>query len=152
MLRELPESERGDDGHDVRVVREIEIQGLIQREGTGLGVEGRVGLRGPWWKVVEVVCEPGTQFLDIAYSDCAAGGGAEATVAVEEQVDAVFEALPFREGEELAPFGVAVGDSFVGTEGLCLAVVLAVIKCIIDAIYLRCNCLPVSSCSCRRTC
>jgi hypothetical protein len=32
----------------------------------------------------------------------------------------VFEALPFGVGEEVAPFGVAVGDCFVGAEGLSL--------------------------------
>jgi hypothetical protein len=69
-------------------------------------------------KVVEVVGHSGVDLFDVADSGGAAGGEGEAVVAVELEVDGVFEALPFGVGEEGAPLGVAVGHGFVGPEGL----------------------------------
>ena len=52
-------------------------------------------------------------------------GEAKSVVAIELKVDGVFEALPFGVCEEVAPFGVAVGDSLVRAKCLRLLGVLS---------------------------
>jgi hypothetical protein len=54
-LRELPHPQRGDDGHDISIVREVEVEGLVEREGGGHGVEGYVCLGCAGGKLVEMV-------------------------------------------------------------------------------------------------
>jgi hypothetical protein len=121
----LAEAERGDDGVDVGVVGEVHVEGLVEGKGRGRGVEGHVGLGCAGGEVVEVALEAGVDLLDIADAYTAADGGAEAVVAVELEVDAVFEALPFFVGEEVAEGAVAECDCLVGAEGLCLFAVSA---------------------------
>ncbi len=65
-----------------------------------------------------MVGETSVDLFDVSYTCGAAGWRREAVVAVELQVDCVFEALPFRVCEEVAPFGIAVGDCLVRAECL----------------------------------
>lgn len=44
IVAELGEAEGGEDADDVGVVREIEVEGLIEREGLRVAVEGCVDL------------------------------------------------------------------------------------------------------------
>jgi hypothetical protein len=86
-LSELLHPQCGDDGHDVCVVAEVKVEGLVKWEGGGHGVEGCVGLGGAGGELVEVVLEPGGEFFDVPDAGGAAGGGGEAVVAVELEVD-----------------------------------------------------------------
>ena len=102
------QSESGEDTHYIRIVREIEVDGLVQGEGYSVVVERGVDLRA---RVAEgVVLEAGERFLDVAYTDCATCGGLKGTTAGEVKVEGVFEADPLVVGEEVAEGGVAVGD------------------------------------------
>lgn len=51
-LSELPHSKCGDDGHDVCVVAEVEVEGLVEWEGGGHGIESGVDLGGAGREVV----------------------------------------------------------------------------------------------------
>ncbi len=65
-----------------------------------------------------MVGEAGVEFFDVADANAATGGRGEAVVAVELEVDGVFEALPFFVGEEVAPFGISEGYGLVWAESL----------------------------------
>lgn len=113
---ELGEAEGGEDAAHIGVMGEVEIEGLVQGKGRVHAVKGDVDLRRGGGD--EVVVQTGEDFLNVADADSAAGGGFEVVISREGEVDAVFEALPFLVGEELAPRRVAKGNSFIGAEGL----------------------------------
>ena len=100
-----------------------DLQGLIEREGAVHFVESSIDLGAAGWQVVEVGLKTSVKFFDVADTHAATGGGGEAVVAIELEVDCVFEAEPFFVSEKVTPFGIAVGHCFVGTECLCLDVV-----------------------------
>lgn len=141
-LVELAEAESGDDGVDVGVVREVHVDGLVKGEGGVVGVESHVGLGLAGREVVEMLLEAGVlgewlvervvgdgveglayDFLDVADTNGTTNGRTEAVVAVELEVDGVFESLPFLEGEEVAPGGIAESYSLIGAESLSLGCV-----------------------------
>ena len=96
---------------------EVEVEGLIEREGGGIIVQSNVILG--CGAGDGVVCKSCEDLLDVAYAYGAPGGGLEVVISGEVEIDAVFEVLPFLVGEEGAEGGVAEGDGFVGAEGLC---------------------------------
>lgn len=97
---ELGQAEGGKDGHDVRVVGEVEVQSLVQREGGGVVVEGDVQLCGGC--ADNVVLETSEDLLLVADTDSTTGGRLEGVVTSEVDVDAVLVALPLIVGEETA--------------------------------------------------
>ena len=119
-LRELFQTQSGDDGHDVRVVAEVEVEGLVENEGAVHFVQGSIDLCTSWGQVVEVALETGVDLFDVGYTGGTPCGGCKTIVAVELHVDAVLEALPFGIAEEVAEFRVPIRNGFVGAEGLCL--------------------------------
>lgn len=65
---ELGEAKSCEDGYDIGVVGEVEVEGLVEREGLGIVVEGGVDLGA---RVAEgVVFEAGHDFLLVADADC----------------------------------------------------------------------------------
>ncbi len=99
-LIELPEPKRRQDAHDIRIMREVKIQTLVQGEGDRVVVERGVDLAA---RVPErVVLQPGERFLHVPDADGAAGGRCEGGAAGEVEVEAVFEAFPLGIGEEVA--------------------------------------------------
>lgn len=154
-LCELLQTKRRDDGHDVRVVREIKVQGLVEREGRVRLVESGVDVGRSGGEIVQVVRETGVQLLDVAYTDATAGRGSEAVVAIELQVDAVLEALPFFIGEEFAPVGVSLpAEKRVSSEMLVFTIGGGLnvqrLPPRTDTVFGRCNYRPPSSYSLRK--
>jgi hypothetical protein len=66
----------------------------------------------------DVVRHARQHFFDVADADGAADGGRETGAGGEGDVERVFVAGPFREGEEAAEVREAEADGFVGAEGL----------------------------------
>jgi len=114
--RELREAEGGQDAHDVRVVGEVEVEGLVYWERRGVVIERDVDLRNRLSE--DVVLEASNNLLYVADTDSAASGRLEGVVTSEADVDAVLVTLPLLVREEIAEGGVAKSDSFVSTHGL----------------------------------
>jgi len=113
---ELGEAEGGEDAHDVGVVGEEEVEGLVEGKGDGVVVEGDVDLGDG--RVDGVFGEEGDLLLDEADADASADGGLEGVVACEVDVDAVLVAFPLLVCEELAEVRVAERNLLVGAERL----------------------------------
>nr|POE47189.1 ribosomal lysine n-methyltransferase set10 [Quercus suber] len=113
---ELGQAEGGDDGHDVGVVGEVEVQALVGGEGAVVVVERHIDLGGR--RVDGVVLQPGEDLFDVADADGAAGGRLEGVVAGEREIDGVLVALPLVEGEETAEGGVTERDRLVRAQRL----------------------------------
>lgn len=58
-------------------------------------------------------------FLDVAYTNCAAYWRQKACTGSESDVETIFEGFPFLVREDAAPVGEADRDGFVGAESLC---------------------------------
>jgi hypothetical protein len=54
-LSELFHTERCENGHDIRIVREVEVEGLIEWEGRVHAVEGGVDVGAAGGEIVDVV-------------------------------------------------------------------------------------------------
>ena len=137
-LTELFEAEGGEDGDHGCVVREVEVEGLVEGEDGGVGVFGDVV--GSVWGGDEVVLQPSHDFLLVSDSEGAGGGRVEGEGASIREVDGVFETFPFFVGEEGAPSGVTEGDRFVGAKGLCR-------RCIAESPVVASNHVAQSGCS-----
>ena len=102
-LGKLLEPECGHDGHDVGVVGEVEVDGLVEWEGRIHLVQRRVDVGASCREVIEMALKTGVNLFHEANTYATASGGAETVVAVELQIDAVLESLPLFVGEEIAP-------------------------------------------------
>ena len=114
--RKLSKAESSEDGGDVCVVREVEVEGLIGGECRIHTVQGDIILRG--WGGDEMALEPVKDLFDIANAYGTSGRGLKVVVAGEGEVDAVLVGFPFLVGEKVTPRAVTIGYSLVGTESL----------------------------------
>lgn len=91
------EAESGENRHDVCVVGEIKVDGLVQGKGGGVIVQCSVDLGA---RVTQgMVLKTGDYFLDIADSNSATSRRSEGTSTRKVKVNCVFEADPFFIGE-----------------------------------------------------
>ena len=70
--RELREAKGCEDGHDIRVMREIEVQCLVQWECRRVIVERNIDLSR--WLRDQVVLQTSNELLDVANTDSTTGG------------------------------------------------------------------------------
>lgn len=87
LVAELGEAESGQDGDDIGVVAEVEVEGLVKREGRRVGVERGVDLRA---RVAQsMVLEAGDDFLLVANTYGPPSLGLPAAVTREEEIYAL---------------------------------------------------------------
>jgi hypothetical protein len=115
-LRKLRKSKRRQDTHDIRIMRKVEIQALIQRKCYSVVIQSNIYLRNG--RINGMVLQASEYLLHVTDSDGAASGRLKAIAACELDVDAILISEPFLVGEETAEGREAKGNGFVGAEGL----------------------------------